>query len=278
MNVETMRDSDLADALELSASQGWNQTLADWSRLLRLAPRGCYTLRIHGQLVGTVTTTSYGRELAWVGMMVVHPDFRRRGMGRVLMQRALDGLMAAGVTCVKLDATPAGRPLYESLGFQPEAEIERWRGTGGPGRAAVRAATDADWRSLCALDRAAIGADRADLLEALAADGLVGPLVIGAEGDPEGCALVRRGRSAAYLGPLIARTARAAEELFAGAFELLADEEVVVDHHVDGLLRRELLADLGLAPERALTRMRIGKRITPEAPGTLCTSAGPEVG
>ena len=76
-------------------------------------------------LVGTITTTSYGTELAWIGMMLVHPDFRRRGIATALMKAGLDYLRGGGVRCMKLDATPAGQPVYEKLGFQPEWSIER---------------------------------------------------------------------------------------------------------------------------------------------------------
>jgi hypothetical protein len=47
-------------------------------------------------------------------MMVVHPESRRRGVGVALMRAALDDLRGLGIASVMLDATPAGRPLYES--------------------------------------------------------------------------------------------------------------------------------------------------------------------
>ena len=60
--------------------------------------------------------------------MIVHPDARRQGIGAALMTRALDHLDAAGVSCVKLDATPAGLPLYRRLGFEEEVLFARWMG------------------------------------------------------------------------------------------------------------------------------------------------------
>jgi GNAT superfamily N-acetyltransferase len=45
------------------------------------------------------------------------PAWRRRGLGRLLMQHVLDGARAAGASSVVLHASDAGRPLYEGMGF-----------------------------------------------------------------------------------------------------------------------------------------------------------------
>ncbi|MCB1202766.1 MAG: GNAT family N-acetyltransferase, partial [Verrucomicrobiae bacterium] len=55
---------------------------------------------------GTATTTSYASDLAWIGMVLVHPDFRRQGIGTALLERAIRHLREERrVTCVRLDAT-----------------------------------------------------------------------------------------------------------------------------------------------------------------------------
>jgi len=52
-----------------------------------------------------------------------HPDFRRRGLARELMKAALDWCGKNGVDTVILHASPAGRTLYESMGFAPTNEM-----------------------------------------------------------------------------------------------------------------------------------------------------------
>jgi GNAT superfamily N-acetyltransferase len=126
VEIELLSESHLPGALRLTEQSQWNQTGRDWRRLLQLRPRGCFGASLGGRLVGTVTTVTYGTDLAWIGMMLVDPDFRRGGLGTRLMQTALEHLERIGVNSIKLDATPAGRPLYESMGFRPEGLIERW--------------------------------------------------------------------------------------------------------------------------------------------------------
>lgn len=44
-------------------------------------------------------------------------EYRRKGIAREMLRLLTDEARARGVTQIKLDATEAGRPLYEALGF-----------------------------------------------------------------------------------------------------------------------------------------------------------------
>jgi hypothetical protein len=107
----------------------------------------------------------------------VRPEFRRRGLGKLLTTHALDWQRAAGVRAVWLDATPAGRPLYRQLGFEdvaaswyvqmPLRTLHRERLVVlASSMVAVAAEPDA-LSSIAALDREAFGGDRLGLLRAL---------------------------------------------------------------------------------------------------------------
>src|SRR5690348_1859424 len=111
-----MESADLLGALGIGERAGWNQTEADWQRLLALSPEGCFVATSSGELAGTVTTIQYGRSLAWIGMMLVDPRFRRRGIATALMDRAIAYLRERRVETIALDATDAGRAVYTSLG------------------------------------------------------------------------------------------------------------------------------------------------------------------
>lgn len=43
--------------------------------------------------------------------------FRRRGVGKLMVQFLIDEAKSRGVTEISLDATQMGRPLYKNLGF-----------------------------------------------------------------------------------------------------------------------------------------------------------------
>lgn len=126
LHLRTMTPADLPFAHALRGAVGWNQTVADWQRFLLLEPEGCFIAELQGNPVGTATTIIHGRDLAWIGMVLVTSEFRRQGIGRALLLHAINHLRKYGIRCIKLDATPLGRPVYESLGFQVEWSLSRW--------------------------------------------------------------------------------------------------------------------------------------------------------
>ncbi len=60
---------------------------------------------------------------AWILNMYTEPEARRCGLAKQLLQTMLDWCTNEGFRSVSLHASPAGRPLYESLGFQPTNEM-----------------------------------------------------------------------------------------------------------------------------------------------------------
>src|SRR6185295_4451302 len=200
IDIRLLFASDIPAAMRLKEAAGWNQTEADWRRLLSLEPNGCFAAVKEGRLVGTTTTTTYGSELAWIGMVLVDPQERRQGIATQLMKVALDYLKDK-VATVKLDATAQGQPVYEKLGFQFESVLERWSGTSKV-RGAETPKVDG-MRDLLALDRVAFAADRSRLLEKLIDDACVPPVLLrAADGTLSGYAFARRGTNADYVGPV----------------------------------------------------------------------------
>jgi GNAT superfamily N-acetyltransferase len=60
---------------------------------------------------------------ARVRAMYTHPDFARRGVGRLVLESCEAAAAAEGFTTLELMATRSGLPLYESFGFQPVEEV-----------------------------------------------------------------------------------------------------------------------------------------------------------
>src|SRR5687767_7506582 len=127
VNIRVMQLADLEFCDELRRIAGWNQRREDWARFLRLSPDGCFVAELDGRPAGTVTTVAYGREIAWIGMLLVHPQCRGCGLGSALLKYAVAHLQAKSIRTIKLDATPEGEPLYRRMGFRDEFKITRWQ-------------------------------------------------------------------------------------------------------------------------------------------------------
>jgi RimJ/RimL family protein N-acetyltransferase len=279
IEIRLLTESDIPAAMKLKESAGWNQTENDWRCLLQLEPFGCFAAILDGELVGTTTTTTYDDQLAWIGMVLVQPEKRRLGIATKLLKTALDYLNG-NVARVKLDATPAGRPVYERFGFQFEGLIERWIGTAAfsePGNNPKPTASmlDAD---LFALDRSAFNANRSKLIEILIANSLAGPVVSRSDdGILTGYALARRGSRANYVGPLVTRNPEAVEVLLDRMLEQMAGERLYFDFNTGCICDSAVLVARGLVKERELVRMRKGPPDKGTSPFVVAI-AGPEVG
>lgn len=219
--------SDIPQAMALKQLAGWNQTEADWLRVIDLEPAGCFGIERDGRLAATAIAICYRRDLAWIGMVLTHPDYRGQGLATSLMRKAMEFVDSRQVRCAKLDATGMGAPLYRKMGFVDERPIERW--VREP--RAAPAHEFPEYEPNAALDREAFGADRGELLSRLA------------EGESAvipGCgyAMGRPGANAAYFGPCVAvdtATAAALAEWFLGrhpgeaiAWDLLPDNREAV--------------------------------------------------
>ena len=169
--LRRLRLADAPRCHPLTQAVGWGTSLADWERVLRWGGRGCFALEQDGELIATTTTTSYGRDRAWIGMVITHPDTRGRGHARFLMQTALDYLAARGIRHILLDASEMGRPLYEKLGFKVMYGVEVWTGRAssylGPRARPLRAA---DLPAVIALDADVFGVARERILRRVVAD------------------------------------------------------------------------------------------------------------
>jgi len=111
----SLSPSELADAGALVAEANWNQTADDWKVFVE---RGrVYAAQAPGgHIVATTATLPYGGRFAWISMVLVAGQWRRRGLATRLMRCATDDLAAARLVPV-LDATPDGRAVYRNLGY-----------------------------------------------------------------------------------------------------------------------------------------------------------------
>jgi GNAT superfamily N-acetyltransferase len=279
-----MTEADLPAADRLREIAGWNQTLDDWRRFVALEPDGCF-LAVHGaEVIGTVTTTTYDRALAWIGMMLVHPDHRGRGIGSSLMRRALEYLGSRGIPCIRLDATPAGRPMYEKFGFVSEWSLTRHERPptsetllNETSTKVVRDLIESDWGGAGEIDTRCFGVPRERLLRKLQ-ESCRRALVCEREGQVIGWGLLRAGIKADYLGPLEFANTDVLVPLAAALLRSAEKRSVFWDVPDDNEVAVAAAQQLGFHPVRPLTRMRLGSNVVANSPGFLHAIADPALG
>ncbi len=211
VSLSSFERGDLDAAVALSQAEGWPHTRDDWA-LLASVGEGVVA-RDGATLIGTAFWVPYGLGMASIGMVMVTPSRRGAGIGRMLMQRALDN--TSGRT-LRLVSTKAGYSLYRTLGFVDGGKIFKLQGQAsmaalGP-RNGVLAAQPGDHASIYALDKAAFGADRSPLIAALLD---VGDTVVLRDPFITGFAIRRHFGTGLVIGPVVAPSLAAAKRLIA---------------------------------------------------------------
>jgi len=266
-DIVELEEADAAGGLALSTEAGWNQNEADWRFLLS---RGTvFGVRERGRrVVGTAALLQYTDTEAWISMVLVTENWRRRGLATRLVDACIGAATKLGVTAW-LDATPAGAAVYGPLGFTQTIQLRRFRlaaSASAGGKFAVGRLGD-----FLTLDIGAIGFGRRDLLQELC--GRPGSQL---HSSGDAMALIRDGRAARHIGPVFAKDAIHALAIVrdVAASEtacLLIDAVATQETFVKGL------DEAGWTVERPFQRMRLGPATT-NADKLPFAVAGPEFG
>ena len=285
MAVDGLTQVDLApehasEGFRLSSLIGWNQAQGDWDYVLAHGD-GIGRMTPDGNLAATAMALPYDR-FAWVCLVLVAPDYRRRGLATRLMNAVIERQEAAG-RVPGLDATPDGREVYRQIGFQDIYRLGRYRAdavlpAADPlaGDLAIRPLTEADLKTVAPVDLRLFGADRMPLLRHLV--GRVPVAGLGAWWGDElaGYILARDGREATQVGPLAAADDAVAQALAAAALATVQGPVYMdVADARPGFIG--WLEARGFALQRPFIRMYRGQNTGFDDPAWLYAIAGPEL-
>ncbi|PPQ16456.1 GNAT family N-acetyltransferase [Bradyrhizobium sp. AC87j1] len=258
---------DAIAGLALSTEAHWNQTDEDWRIFLRDGV--VFGIRDGMRLVATAALLPYSGNNAWISMVLVSGTHRRRGLATRLVGACLETARQNGLTSW-LDATPDGAAVYGPLGFTPTLQLRRLKLL-KPARAEAPPSSSGTIEALRARDLRATGFDRTALLSAFAQRS--GSRIVGANG---AIALVRDGRTARHIGPLLANNAAAALALV-DAIVRSETSPLLLDAVASQAAFLEGLTASSWTIERPFQRMRFGPATVTgeEMPFAV---AGPEFG
>ena len=129
LSLDRMRADDLEEVVAIeraSFSMPWSRGAFLYELQQNRVAR-CLVMRDDGRVVGYLCLWEIGDELH-ITNVAVHPEYRRRGIGRSLVSGVLEDARARKLKLVVLEVRPSNheaRTLYESFGFR---EVGRRRG------------------------------------------------------------------------------------------------------------------------------------------------------
>jgi ribosomal protein S18 acetylase RimI-like enzyme len=257
--IRPMLTGDLDQALGLSKAEGWNQTETDWRLLLENPANICLVAEYNGRLAGTATALNHANLVAWIGMVLVDKSLRGQGAGKSLLINIIDRLKE--IKSIKLDATPAGQPLYEKLGFIEELTILRMTNTSVKNsfqKEHISELIHVDTENLAEVlksDKIIFGTDRSYLLKTLLKNYTERAFLLKHKHILDGYIFGREGLRYNYLGPVFALSSDTARILIAKALESLKNQPAALDVLQDKTDLIKWLESIGFVKQRHFVRM-----------------------
>lgn len=266
MHITPMTPQDLALALAWAHQEGWNPGLADAACFHAADPTGFFIGRVAGEPVATISAVKYGSGFGFIGLYIVAPAWRGKGLGWQLWQHAMGTLHGR---CVGLDGVLAQQDNYRKSGFRLAHRNIRFAGrTAGaaPLPAGVIPLTPQHLPAVLAQDAPTFPAERSAFLRRW----LSGPashhtLVYVENGAVVGHGSLRACHTGFKVGPLVAQQPAQAQALLNALCGLVpAQSEVFLDVPEPNTHAVALAQAQGMQPVFETARMYTGP--APELP------------
>lgn len=266
----TATEEDLAEILGWAAAEGWNPGLEDAAAFFQADPEGFFLAEVDGMPVAAISVVNHNEDYAFLGLYIVRPAYRGKGIGLALWTHAL---RHAGTRTVGLDGVEDQQANYAASGFAHAGGTTRYSGPVPAQRnAAIRPAGSGDLPQLIAQEAAASGTLKTAYLDAwfLPAETRQ-TFVFEQAGQIAGLCTVRRCGDGAKVGPLQADSPEIARALLAQAADW-AGSALIIDVPQSAKTLTEICETLGMAPSFRTARMYRGPFESPEAPLFAVTS------
>jgi ribosomal protein S18 acetylase RimI-like enzyme len=222
-----MGPDDLAVALDWAAAEGWNPGIHDAACFQAADPDGFFLAEAGGEPVGCIAAAAHDGSFGWLGLFLVRPEFRGRGIGLALWNA---GLAHLEDRTVGLDGVEAQQANYAKSGFRPAHRDVRYEGVGGgaspPGVVELSAVPFAE---VLAYDRGVSPAARPEFLRRWINAPDTAALGVRRAGRLVGFGVMRPCRRGHRVGPLLGDDEQIAEDLFGSLSARAAGSPVYLD-------------------------------------------------
>jgi GNAT superfamily N-acetyltransferase len=252
----------VADDILCSAFESNCSMMADMDRLLRIEPEGFIMGYYKDRPAGTGGAVRYG-PFAYLGMMAVTKQAQHRGIGRGILDEILKSLDDQSVPVVLLDATLAGKPLYQRAGFEVDDQVRQFvrriETPLPPASPFVRSFSLEDLPAVVDFDQPIFGARRDQVLKEFLRDFPDRGFVFEDQDGVSGFLIAQEQR----IGPWTASTEEAAQALLMAALRLPFGEPPKVLIPTSNQAGATMLVRHGFVLQTSLDHMRRGGAANP---------------
>jgi GNAT superfamily N-acetyltransferase len=233
LTLRRMTEDEAHMLVDWAAAEGWNPGLHDAETFWATDPEAFIAAELDGELIGGGTITCYEGAYGFMGLFIVRPRFRGRGLGARLWRarvQLMRGRLRPGAP-IGMDGVYAMQAWYARGGFRFSHRSIRYEGVGAPADPppTVVPVRDVPFERIAAYDRRCFPAARDGFLHAWLEQPEALALAWVEDDRLRGYGVVRRCATGAKVGPLFADDAHVAESLYASLAAFAPDEPVFLD-------------------------------------------------
>lgn len=283
VDLRKLEFRDIEQAIQLSEAENWNQTEKEWELLIGNPQNICLAATLGDKVIGTATAINYENKVAWIGMVIVDKEYRGQKISNMLLSNLIESFGES--TLLKLDATPAGQPVYQKFGFTDEYLVYRFTAMAVlkndihfEAGISVEMASLENLEELTEYDKQIFGADRKQLIEFLIRSFPEKAWVIRRNGRINGIALGRKGARFHHIGPVFALNSELAKILILKSLESIENQPAVLDVPEYKAELTDWLVTFGFTKQRHFVRMCRNENACAELPENQFLICGPEFG
>lgn len=227
--ISAITADEMPTIIEWAAREGWNPGLNDHQCFYVSDPGGFFAGRINNQIISVGSAVNYGAEYSFLGLYIVDPKFRSRGLGMPITQTLLSHI---GDRNAGIDGVVEMVDKYKEIGFHLAHNNARYACQGAKQSKIDERIVDANtipFDLITTYDFLHFRAPRAEFLQcwinqpnSIAKIYLINEQVFG-------FITLRKCRHGYKVGPLFAENYSIAESLFRFALDHAGDEMIYLD-------------------------------------------------
>lgn len=254
--------------IEWARAEGWNPGIHDADLFYQADPEGFYGYFDQQTMIAGGSLVSYDGNFGFMGLFIVSPEYRGKGIGRDLWFLRRDHLLQRlkPNASIGMDGVLAMQKFYAKGGFEIAFRDERYalQGTAGERAMNVYPMAEEDMPQVLDLDVQCFGFNRGHFMRQWIQQAQAITLVYRENQKVMGFAVMRKAQDGYKIGPLFADNEHIAQSLYSSCLHAAPGETVYLDIPVTNAAALQMVKHMGATYVFECARMYYGT--APELP------------